>query len=378
MRKNKPLSSAVVRPGDVADGEIITTPLGASPLAALDTSSGSVNVQRMIDGLEEPWGIAILPNGDALVTERDGRFLRVTAKGRKNAISGIPKVRANGQDGLLDVMVPRDFAQSRLVYLSFSKRQAGGAGTALAVGQLSEDETRLRGTKIIFEMASGSRGGRHFGSRIVEATDGTLFLTIGERGDRPSAQDLGSHNGTVVRINPDGSVPSDNPFVGTDGAQPHIWSYGHRNPQGAALDQNGQLWVAEHGAKGGDEVNRVRKGGNYGWPVISYGEHYSGRKIGVGAQNAGMEQPEMYWDPSIAPSGMMIYSGKMFPDWTGSMFVGSLKFNYISRINAAGAKEVEQLKSNATQRVRDVIEAPDGSIWFLSVGQGAAYRMTPK
>jgi glucose/arabinose dehydrogenase len=235
--------------------------LGASPLAALDTSSGSVNVQRMIDGLEEPWGIAILPNGDALVTERDGRFLRVTAKGRKNAISGIPKVRANGQGGLLDVMVPRDFAQSRLVYLSFSKRQAGGAGTALAVGQLSEDGTRLRGTKIIFEMASGSRGGRHFGSRIVEATDGTLFLTIGERGDRPSAQDLGSHNGTVVRINPDGSVPSDNPYVRTDGAQPHIWSYGHRNPQGAALDQNGQLWVAEHGAKGGDEVNRIRKGG---------------------------------------------------------------------------------------------------------------------
>jgi glucose/arabinose dehydrogenase len=204
-----------------------------------------------------------------------------------------------------------------------------------------------------------------------------LYATIGDRGDDSSAQDLTRQNGSVIRIARDGAIPSDNPFTQTSGAQPEIWSYGHRNPQGAALDANGNLWVVEHGARGGDEVNRIAKGANYGWPVISYGRHYSGLKIGEGTQKRGMEQPAHYWDPSIAPSGMMIYQGDMFPDWRGDILVGSLKFDMISRLDGAPLSEVERLKSRETQRVRDIREAPDGSIWFLSVGQGAAYRLSP-
>ncbi len=259
-------------------------------------------------------------------------------------------------------MVPRDFAESREVFLSFSKRQGGGlraeAGTALGVGGRLEGSA-LVGFRVIFEMAPGSSGGRHFGSRIVEAPDGRLFLTVGERGgDRPAAQDLARHEGSVIRINRDGSIPVDNPFVGgTDGAQPEIWSYGHRNPQGgAAVDAAGQLWVVEHGARGGgDEVNRVRRGANYGWPVIAYGRHYSGAKIGEGTRKDGMEQPAFFWDPSIAPSGMMIYSGKLWPQWRGHVFVGSLKFDYLSRLDPAGWAE-ERLTSDDTLRVRDVRE----------------------
>jgi len=286
-------------------------------------------------------------------------------------------VHARGQGGLLDVLVPRDFAQSRTLFFSYAKRQGSGAGTAVARADLSPDMRRLRGWQMIFEMAPGSSGGRHFGSRIVEGRDGFLYVTIGERGDRPSAQDLGRENGSVIRIARDGSVPPDNPFVGQAGAQPEIWSYGHRNPQGAALDAQGRLWVVEHGAQGGDEVNLIRKGANYGWPVISYGRHYSGAKIGEGTAKPGMEQPAYYWDPSIAPSGMMIYSGKLWPSWRGDIFVGSLKFDHIARLTGQPLREAERLQAPQTQRVRDIREAPDGSIWFLSVGQGALYRLTP-
>ncbi|WP_420863565.1 PQQ-dependent sugar dehydrogenase [Algirhabdus cladophorae] len=347
------------------------------PLAAFSTSQPDVEVVPMIRGLDEPWGLGFLPDGSVLVTERDGRLLHAK-NGEVNVIKGLPRIAVQGQGGLLDVMVPRDFAQSSEVFFSFSKKQGRGAGTALAVAEFDANQGRLRNVRVIFELAQGSTGGRHFGSRIVEARDGSLFLTIGDRGDRPSAQDLSVQNGSVVRVNRDGTVPASNPFVDQSEAQPHIWSYGHRNPQGAALDNAGNLWVVEHGAKGGDEVNRITKGANFGWPVISYGEHYSGAKIGEGTAKAGMQQPEFYWDPSIAPSGMMIYSGALWPEWKGSMFVGSLKFDYISRLDPRSSREVEQIKSDATQRVRDVVEAPDGSIWFLSVGQGAAYRVTPK
>jgi len=237
----------------------------------------------------------------------------------------------------------------------------------------------LEDVRVIFELAPGTSGGRHFGSRIVEAPDGSLFLTIGDRGDRPAAQDLSRANGSVIRVNRDGSVPDDNPFADTNGARPEIYSYGHRNPQGAALDSSGRLWVNEHGARGGDEVNLVEPGKNYGWPVISYGKHYSGGKIGEGTEKPGMMQPLHYWDPSIAPSGMIVYSGKLWPEWEGDLFVGSLKFGLISRLEVMdeGVSEAERLESDETARVRDIVEAPDGSIWFLSVGQGAAYRMTP-
>jgi len=230
---------------------------------------------------------------------------------------------------------------------------------------------------MIWEMQPGTTGGRHFGSRLIEAPDGALFVTVGERGDRPSAQDLGRANGSVLRIAKDGAIPPGNPFVDREGAQPEIWSYGHRNPQGAALDRKGDLWIVEHGARGGDEVNRVRKGANYGWPVISYGTHYSGAKIGVGTHKEGMEQPEFYWDPSIAPSGMAIYSGALWPEWRGDFFVGSLKFDMISRLSGDPLEEVERISGPQTQRVRDIAEGPDGALWFLSVGQGALYRVTP-
>lgn len=348
--------------------------VGAAPVHALDTSAGSLTVTKMVDGLDAPWALEFLPDGGMLITERDGRLLHV-AEGQRRKISGLREIAARGQGGLLDLLIPRDFAQSREIYFSYSKPQSGGQGTAIARAQLDPGADRLSDLSVIFEMEPGSSGGRHFGSRLVEGRDGYLYATIGERGDRPSAQDLGRENGSVIRIMRDGSVPKDNPFVDTPGAQPEIWSYGHRNAQGAALDSSGTLWVVEHGARGGDEVNRIAKGANYGWPVISYGRHYSGLKIGEGTAKEGMEQPAHYWDPSIAPSGMMIYQGDMFPDWRGDIFVGSLKFDMISRLEGNPLAEVERLEAAETSRVRDIVEAPDGSIWFLSVGQGAAYRI---
>ncbi|WP_171176512.1 PQQ-dependent sugar dehydrogenase [Ruegeria sp. HKCCD8929] len=344
---------------------------------AIETSEGKARLTQVVGGLDTPWAIGLLPGGGFLVTERDGRLLHVSG-GTVHKVAGVPKVHVSGQGGLLDVTIPRDFARTREVFLTFSKKQSGGAGTALAIGRLSADGKRLTNLRTVFEAAPGGSGGRHFGSRVVEARDGTLFVTIGDRGDRPSVQDRSNHNGTIIRINRDGSVPADNPFAGQAGVRPEIWSYGHRNPQGAALDLQGRLWTAEHGAKGGDEVNRIRKGANFGWPVISYGVHYSGKKIGEGTTKTGMEQPEFYWDPSIAPSGLMVYSGKLWPAWRGDIFVGSLKFDYISRLEGNRVREVEQIKGPETERVRDIVEAPDGSIWFISVGQGAVYRMTPE
>ncbi|WP_226782237.1 PQQ-dependent sugar dehydrogenase [Oceaniglobus trochenteri] len=351
-----------------------------SPLAsaAMDSSLGAIEVAPVVTGLNEPWGFAFLPGGGFLVTERAGRLQHVGADGSVKQVSGLPDVHVEGQGGLLDVMVPRDFAETREVFLSYAKKQGGGAGTALAVGRLSQAGDRLEDVKVIFEMAPGSDGGRHFGSRIVEGRDGHLFLTIGDRGTGPQAQNTASHNGSVVRINRDGSVPADNPFVGQENALPEIWSYGHRNPQGAGLDGAGQLWVVEHGAKGGDEVNRVKKGANFGWPVISYGTHYSGQQIGEGTQKPGMAQPAHYWDPSIAPSGMTFYSGRLWPEWKGDLLVGSLKFDMISRLDGDTMKEEERLKSPETARVRDIREAPDGTIWFLAVGKGTLYRMSPR
>ena len=229
----------------------------------------------------------------------------------------------------------------------------------------------------IFELTEGSSSAQHFGSRIVEAPDGTLFMTIGDRGDGPTAQDLRRENGSVVRVARDGSIPADNPFVGQPDARPAIWSYGHRNPQGATLDLDGNLLLVEHGAQGGDEINRIKVGANYGWPMIAYGERYGGGPIGIGRAAPGMEQPDFYWDPSMAPSGMMVYSGALWPEWEGDIFIGSLKFGYIARLSGDPLQEVEQLQSEETARVRDVREAPDGSIWFLSVINGTLYRMTP-
>ena len=363
-------------------GLLITICLLIWPFATagevIQTSAGPLVLTRMLDGLDEPWGLAFLPGGGFLVTERGGRLIHVGAGGRIANVTGVPRVVSEGQGGLLDVMVPRDFAASREVFLSYAKNRGRRTGTALAAARLSQDGSNLTGLRVIFEMQKGSRSDVHFGTRIVEGRDGMIFLTIGERGDRPAAQDLSRHNGSIIRIRRDGSVPDDNPFASQNQALSEIWSYGHRNPQGAALDLQGNLWVSEHGARGGDEINRIVPGANYGWPVIAYGRHYSGLKIGEGTSKPGMEQPEHFWDPSIAPSGLMIYSGRLWPEWRGNFFVGSLKFDYLSRLDPQQGWSEERIKSDSTIRVRDVREGPDGSIWFLSVGQGAVFRMTPE
>jgi aldose sugar dehydrogenase len=343
-------------------------------LAASLASAQGYKIEERITGLDTPWGLAILPDSSVLVTEVDGRLLRFV-DGSPQEVAGPPEVVYGGQGGLLDITPARDFADSRTLFLTYAKPMAGGAGTALAAAELSSDGQSLENLRDLFVMKAGSNTGRHFGSRVVEGADGTLFVTIGDRGDRPAAQDLGQHNGSVVRVNRDGTVPQDNPFAGQPGVLPEIWSYGHRNPQGAGLDLEGNLWVSEHGAQGGDEVNGVIKGANFGWPVISFGRHYSGAKIGEGTSKPGMEQPAFYWDPSIAPSGLLVYSGKMFPDWQGDIFVGALKFDYIARLSGDPLTEAEQIKTDETARVRDIIEAPDGSIWFISVGNGTIYRV---
>lgn len=351
---------------------------GAYAQERLPSSAGLVNVTAMVTGLEEPWAIGFLPNGGMLITERAGRLLHIADDGTRVEISGVPKVANRGQGGLLDVVVARDFAVTRQIFLSYSRPRSNGSVTAVSTARLSKDVKRLDQVTLIFEARHVSRQAKHFGSRIVEAPDGTLFVTLGERGARPEAQNPQAHNGKVIRIARDGSIPSDNPFA-TGGALPEIWSLGHRNPQGAALDTRGRLWTVEHGARGGDEVNRPQPGRNYGWPVISYGVHYSGGRIGEGQAKEGLEQPVHYWDPSIAPSGMMIYSGKLFTQWRGDIFVGSLKFDMISRLESKGdtATEAERLFQDKFPRIRDIREAPDGTIWFLSVGDGTAYRISP-
>jgi aldose sugar dehydrogenase len=355
--------------------------LACLPLAAqageVDTSAGSLSITPVVTGLEEPWAVALLPDGTFLVTERDGRLLLV--KGAEaQVIDGVPEVYADGQGGLLDVMVPVDFAATREVWLSFAAPADRGGATAAGKGRLSEDGTRLEGFETLFT-GDGYGGGRHFGSRLVEMPDGTVALTTGDRGTGPDgldAQDPGLSPGKVVLLNRDGS-----PAVSNEGWKPGYFSLGHRNIQGAALDLSGRLLVTEHGAQGGDELNAPEAGRNYGWPVISYGENYGGGKIGEGTDKAGMEQPLHYWDPSIAPSGLMVYSGRLIPDWGGDIFFGSLNSDFLGRLDPDTPAETgfaeERISAPETGRVRDVVEAPDGSIWFLSVYDGAVYRMAP-
>ncbi|SPH17856.1 Aldose sugar dehydrogenase YliI [Defluviimonas aquaemixtae] len=347
---------------------------GPGASETLQTSAGTVRIDPVASGLTEPWSLAFLPDGGYLVTERAGRLWRFGKAGGVEEVSGLPEVRTGGQAGLFDVLVPRDFAETGEVLLSFARTQRLGTGTALASGRL--DGARLSDVKVIWEMPGGSSGGRHFGGRLAEAPDGSIFLTLGERGAFDPAQDLDLLHGKIVRLTRDGTAAPGNPFPDRAGGE--IWSYGHRNPQGLAFDAEGQLWASEHGARGGDEVNLIRAGANYGWPIIAYGRHYNGSKIGVGTEAPDMEQPVHYWDPSIAPSGHMVYSGKLWPDWTGDHFVGSLKFDYIARLDPEDGWAEEEVRSGETGRVRDVREAPDGSIWFLSVDRGALFRIRPE
>lgn len=356
----------------------------------------SVRPETVVAGLENPWGVAFLPGERFLVTERPGRLLVVGRGGKLGApVAGLPEIAAGGQGGLLDVLVDSDFVRNRTLYFCFSEPASTGNGnsTALARATLSADDTRLENLKIIFSQKPKVASTAHFGCRIVEsraapngAPDGKLFLTLGERFSRKEdAQKLDNHHGKIVRVNKDGSVPQDNPFVGKPGVLPEIWSYGHRNAQGATLAPDGTFWMHEHGPQGGDEINLPRPGANYGWPVITYGENYGGGKIGEGlTEKAGMQQPLHYWVPSIAPSGMAFLTSERYgKSWRGNLFVGSLKFGYLDRIELASpfaGKVVRESKllSEAGERIRDVRQGPDGLLYVLTdSNNGKLIRLLP-
>ncbi|MGH2405302.1 MAG: PQQ-dependent sugar dehydrogenase [bacterium] len=340
-----------------------------------------VRIETVARGLEHPWGLAFLPDGRMLVTERPGRLRIVERDGRlSDPLAGVPQVFAQGQGGLLDVALSPGFAQDRLVYLSFAEPGEGGAGTAVARGRLGE--RGLEGTQVIWRQQPKVSGANHWGSRLVFRPDGTLFVTLGDRfAYRDRAQDLTVTLGKVVRINTDGSVPRDNPFIGRDGVRPEIWSYGHRNVQAAALHpQTGQLWTVEHGARGGDELNHPEGGKNYGWPVITYGVDYSGAKIGEGTAKPGMEQPVYYWDPVIAPSGMTFYTGDAFSLWKGSVFIGSLTPGLLVRLTLESGRVTreERYLGDLRERIRNVRQGPDGVLYLLTDSRdGRILRVVP-
>lgn len=345
--------------------------------------TGPIVVERIARGLENPWSLAFLPDGRMLVTERPGRLRVVDPNGGISpALSGVPRVAARGQGGLLDVAVDPAFAGNRLVYLTYAEPRTDGTGTSVARGRLNLAGTGLEAVEVIFRQSPSASGGLHFGSRLAFAPDGHLFVALGERYSlMQKAQDLSTHLGKVVRLRTDGRVPPDNPFVGRADAKPEIWSYGHRNPQAAAIHPGtGKLWVIEHGPKGGDEINVPGAGLNYGWPVITYGIDYSGTKIGEGTTRPGMEQPIFYWNPSIAPSGMAFYTGERVPAWRGNLFVGALAGSHLARLTLNGEQVTgeERLLTGLGERIRDVRQGPDGFLYLLTdAPDGQLLRLRP-
>ena len=325
-------------------------------------------------GLVHPWGLALLPDGDWLVTERPGRMRIVSADGAVGEpIAGLPAVDAQGQGGLLDVILSPGFATDRTIFWSYAEPREGGNATSVARGVLSADGASVSDVRVIFRALPVYDGDKHFGSSLAFSPDGKLFITLGERSDapmRPQAQQLGSHMGKVIRINADGSVPRDNPFVGQAGALPEIWSLGHRNVQGIAVQPGtGAVWTIEHGTRGGDELNRPQAGRNYGWPIIAYGIEYRGAPINEGiTAREGLEQPVYYWDPVIAPGGQTFYSGAMFPGWQGNLLIGGLGGQSLTRLVLDGDRVVgeERLLTGLGERIRDVAVGPDGAVWVIT------------
>lgn len=347
-------------------------------------SGARINAQEIASGLNHPWAIVYLPDGRMLVTERAGRLRVITRDGDISPpVSGVPAVDARGQGGLLDVVLSPNFATDRLIYLSYAEAREGGNGTSVARGRLSDDARGLTDVQAIFRQMPAWQSRGHFGSRLVFDREGRLYVTLGERqgaDSRPLAQDISNTIGKVVRINADGSVPADNPFVGTANADPHVWSYGHRNVQGADLNPDtGEVWTIEHGPRGGDELNIPRAGRNYGWPIIGYGIDYNGQPMHQASAREGMEQPIYYWDPVIAPGDMDFYRGSLFP-WRGDLLIAGLDSEALVRLDIDGERVTgEERFDLGVGRIRDLAESEDGALWIITdEGNGRILRLTPQ
>ncbi len=355
--------------------------IGLAPASAPAAGQKAYRAVTVAQGFVHPWGMAFLPDGRMLVTERRGRLRIVTASGQiSKPVSGLPNIAAIGQGGLLDVALHPDFKTNALIYFSFAEPGPGGQGTAVARARL--EGLSLLDVTIIFRQQPKLSGGFHFGSRLVFARDGTLYISMGDRGRMGQAQNRRNHQGTIARVNDDGSIPRDNPFINHPDALPEIYTYGNRNVQGMALNPwTGIVWAQEHGPKGGDEVNILKAGANYGWPVITYGIDYDGSIISDLTHKKNMEQPVLHWTPSIAPSGMAFYDGKRFPQWRGDLFVGALKDRHLRRIDLDGDKVVGQeiLLEELGERIRDVRSGPDGYLWVLTDSpRGKLIRIEPR
>lgn len=360
---------------------LLVCPLSMLHADIIQSQQHTFNVEVVTSGLQRPWGLAFLPSGDILVTERAGRLRRIEGSVLlKIPIAGLPKVQEKGQGGLMGLALHPDFAQNRWLYLAYAAGSWGKYGTEVVRARF--DGLQLSEVETIFKATPKASGGRHFGSRLVFGRDGTLYISLGDRGERSSAQDLSDHRGTLIRVNADGSVPPDNPFIDQPKARPEIYTYGNRNMQGMTLHPvSGEVWTHEHGPQGGDEVNIMRTGVNYGWPVITYGANYGqGTQIGEGTHKAGMAQPVYKWVPSIAPSGMTFYTGDAFPKWKGNLFVGSLKFGLLVRLEVQGDQVVseERMLDYRYGRIRDVVQGPDGDLYLLTDDRdGKLLKLTP-
>ncbi len=362
-------------------------PTFAGQTRACGVASGvAFDVTVLARGLAHPWAVEPLPDGALLVTERPGRMRIVSAAGAiGEPIAGVPPVDAVGQGGLLDVALSPSFASDSTIYWSYAEPRDGGNATSVARGVLAPDRRRLSDVRVIFRALPAYDGAAHFGSRLAFGPDGMLYITLGERSNRemrPQAQRLDSHMGKVVRIRPEGGAPSDNPFAGRQGALPETWTLGHRNIQSAAFDPEGRLWIIEHGTRGGDELNLIQKGKNYGWPIVAFGEEYSGSPIGSSVTTrSGFEDPVYYWDPVIAPSGMEFYTGNAFPAWRGSAFVGGLASTRLVRLVIENGRVTgeEHLLADRGQRIRDVRQGSDGALYVVTdESDGELWRIAPR
>ncbi|MEA3252906.1 MAG: PQQ-dependent sugar dehydrogenase [Pseudomonadota bacterium] len=348
------------------------------PPDSVETQAGRIQVEALAEGLVHPWGMAFLPDGRMLVTERPGRLRILATDNTLSApLDGVPKVFAQRQGGLLDVAIDPDFPSNHLIYLSFAEPGDGGASTALGRGRLGDG--RIEDFQVIFRQQPKVGGGNHFGGRIVFTDQGTLFLTLGERFTFDPAQDTGNHLGTIVHLTHDGAPASSNPFLGDAQARDEIWSYGHRNIESAALNpETGQLWVAEMGPRGGDELNLPEPGGNYGWPVVSWGEHYDGGDIPDPPSRPEFARSIRHWTPVISPSGMVFYTGEAFPDWQGSLLIGGLSSQGLVRLELDGQTVTDEERIALGARIRDVEQGPKGRVYVLTdQDDGGVWRLQP-